>query len=176
MTEATERTGSWLGLRTALRDAIVITVATSVAALLINLVHPNAIPYLAEEAYDTLVPCPVSGGPVTKLTPHQVVAASETDTFFVDARSAEAFERFHHKEAVNVTYDYLDPTPPETLECLARNIAASGAKRVVVYGDGEEPDTGEQLGKEISGFGIKNVCYLVGGAPALESFSRGGAP
>jgi hypothetical protein len=78
-----------------------------------------------------------------------------------------------------VPFDYLDPTPEKTIQDLARRIASSGAKRVVVYGDGDEPDTGEQLGKEISGKGIKNVFFVKGGAPALRKASTdepGGRP
>jgi hypothetical protein len=68
---------------------------------------------------------------------------------------------------VNVAYDWLDPVPEETLSELARSIAASGATRVVVYGDGKRPDSGEHLGREISGRGIKNVFFIRGGAPAV---------
>jgi hypothetical protein len=50
---------------------------------------------------------------------------------------------------------------------LARSIAASGASRVVVYGDGGRPDSGEHLGREISGRGIKNVFFVRGGAAAV---------
>jgi hypothetical protein len=38
---------------------------------------------------------------------------------------------------------------------------------VIVYGDGGRPDSGEYLGKEISGRGIKNVYFIRGGAPAV---------
>ena len=41
------------------------------------------------------------------------------------------------------------------IESLAKAIARSRAQKVIVYGDGDDPDTGEQLGKEISGKGIK---------------------
>ncbi len=61
---------------------------------------------------------------------------------------------------MNVPYDWLDPVPEETLAELARAIAASGVTRVVVYGDGGRPDSGEHLGKEISGRGIKNVYFI----------------
>ena len=64
-------------------------------------------------------------------------------------------------------YDWLDPIPGADMQRLARAIAASRATRVVVYGDGERPDSGEHLGREISGRGIKNVSFVRGGAPAL---------
>ncbi|MFH1131634.1 MAG: hypothetical protein V1754_09875, partial [Pseudomonadota bacterium] len=68
----------------------------------------------------------------------------------------------------NITFDYLDPIPKEVLQDLARRIASSKAQRVVVYGDGQNPDSGEQLGKELSIHGIKNIFFIKGGAPMLR--------
>ena len=70
--------------------------------------------------------------------------------------------------AINVPFDWLDPIPDARLAELVRAIAASRATRVVVYGDDERPDSGEHLGREISGRGIKNVSFVRGGAPALQ--------
>ncbi len=75
---------------------------------------------------------------------------------------------------MNVPYDYLDPTPDETINEMARRIASSGARRVVVIGDGQKPDSGKWLGKEISGKGIKNVFFVEGGAKALRAASEAG--
>ena len=151
-----------------MRDAVLITVAFSVVGLLVNLFHPEKIPYIAEDEYETLVPCPEPGGEVTPLEASDP-ALDAPETFVVDARLEEEHASWNFSQAVNVPYDYLDPTPEETIEELARRIARAKAQRVVVYGDGDLPDTGEQLGKEISGKGIKNVYFIKGGAPALKS-------
>ncbi len=151
----------------AIRDGVIITAVCAALAMGINLVHPKAIPLVAKRAYDILVPCPEPGGKVDVLAP-QDPRARAADTFRVDARDREAFAVWHLPGAMNVTYDYLDPTPKAQLQALARAAARSKAKRVVVYGDGDNPDTGEQLGKELSGSGIKNVFYVEGGAPALR--------
>jgi len=155
------------GLRQAARDALIIGMASCAVALVVNLFHANAIAYVADRAYETLVPCPVSGGPVEPLVAGDPVL-SASGTFFVDARPPGDFDGFHMDGAVNVPFDYLDPTPEELLRGLAGDIARSGALRVVVFGDGDDPDTGEELGKEISGFGIRNVHFVQGGAPALR--------
>ena len=84
-------------------------------------------------------------------------------------RFESAFSTWRFRDAKSVTYDYLDPTPTSVIQDLARAIAKSRAKRVLVYGDGDIPDTGEQLGKEISSHGIKNVFYAKGGDKALQS-------
>ena len=72
--------------------------------------------------------------------------------------------RWHPTGAIAVPFDYLEPTSPEQV----RRIASSGAGRVVVFGDGNNPDSGEQLAREIAGKGIRNVRFVEGGAPLLE--------
>ncbi len=163
------------GLGTALRDALVLAaVAFGVGVAVNALIHPEAIPFVAEEDYEILVPCPEPGGEVTALSVDDA-QIGQARTFRVDARGAQAFDGWHLDGAMNVPYDYLDPTPAEVIAELARRIARSRAQRVVVYGDGDDPDTGEQLGKEISGKGIKNVFFVRGGAPALRA-AGGEAP
>lgn len=159
-----------------LRDASVITGITSVVALGINAFHPEAIPYIAPEEYEVLVPCPEPGGATSPLAADDPELAAAT-TFIIDARSPEEFDVFHFSTAVNVTFDYLEATPPEVLDDIAKRIARSKAQRVAVYGDGEDPDTGQELAKEIAGSGVKNVFFIQGGAPALRArVGAGGAP
>ena len=149
-----------------------MTAVGVVIALLFNVLRPAGLPLVARTPYEILVPCPEPGGPV------QVVQATEpwilsARTFVVDARSPQEFDLWHLPEAVNMPYDWLDPVPEGHLLELTKNIAASGANRVAVYGDGGRPDSGEHLGKEISGRGIKNVFFVSGGAPVmLESGER----
>ena len=164
------------GLATALRDALIVTAAASLLGVLVNAtVHPEPIPFIAEKAYEIMVPCPEPGGPVETLEPTDEKVSAET-TMTVDARSTEEFEGWHLAGAVNIPYDWLDPTPEEKIGELAKQIAASRARHVVVYGDGGDPDTGEWLGKELSAKGIKHVHFVKGGAEALKSLERGAAP
>ncbi len=164
------------GLATALRDALVVTAAASLLGVLVNAtVHPEAIPFIAEKAYEIMVPCPEPGGPVEALEPADPKVSAETTTA-VDARSKEEFEEWHVEGAMSIPYDWLDPTPEEKIAELAKEIAASRAHHVVVYGDGGDPDTGEWLGKELSAKGIKHVCFVKGGAEALKKPGGGSAP
>jgi hypothetical protein len=166
--------GSWLGgTIVPLRDAVTITGISLVVGLLVNLVHPHAIPFVADGAYEILVPCPEPGGEVIGLDLSNSVTFTDA-VFFVDARSKDEFDAWRFRQATNVPYDYLDPTPEETLQHLAKTIARSRAERVVVYGDGEVPDTGEQLAKEVSAHGIKRVFFVKGGAPRLQSLEKPG--
>ena len=164
--EAKEQT-FFSGLGIALRDAVIITAVAGAVGLLVNLFHPEKIPYIAEEEYKILVPCPEPGGEVTPLEAGDPLVRAE-DSFIVDARNSTEHQAWKLGEAMNIPYDYLEPIPDEALEALIEGIHKSGAHRVVVYGDGKDPDSGEQAGKEISGKGIKNVFFVKGGAPALR--------
>lgn len=156
------------GLGEVFRDALLVTLVASVVGLFANLVHPGRIPFFAEREYSVLVPCPEPGGAVMMMRADDPLLAVQ-ETFLVDARSEGEYARWKLRGAVNVPFDYLDPTPRVVVENLAHRAASSRAQRVVVYGDGDEPDSGEQLGKEISGRGIKNVLFVLGGAPALAT-------
>jgi hypothetical protein len=149
-------------------ESLLISAACFAVGIVINLsLHPEPIPLVAQTAYQTMVPCPEPGGPVTALSAAEALS-KRTRSFVVDARMTDEHARWHVPGAMNVTYDYLDPTPPALIKKLAKKAAASGAQRVVVYGDGDHPDSGEQLGKELSASGIKNVCFVKGGAKALK--------
>lgn len=161
------------GLYRAFRDGLLITLATALVALGVNVVHPRRIPFVAAKPYEILVPCPEPGGPVKALAATEP-RVRDARSFRVDARMKEDFAKWHLPGAMNVPFDYLDPTPKKQLRALAAAAARSKAIRVVVYGDGDDPDSGEQLGKEISGSGIKNVFYVRGGAKALRGAATTG--
>jgi hypothetical protein len=152
-------------LRRSLLDAGVIVVVGTVIALVVNFARVDGLLLVAQTPYQTLVPCPEPGGPVEALEPGSPEISSR-GVFIVDARSHDEFDHRHLPGAVNLPYDWLDPVPEQSLLELARSIASSGATRVVVYGDGGRPDSGEHLGREISGRGINNVFFIRGGAPA----------
>lgn len=149
------------------RDAMLVSAASGVIALAVNAVRRDGLPLVATAAYETLVPCPEPGGEVTGLAPADEALRSGR-SFLVDARPPAEFDRWHLAGAVNVAFDWLDPVPPAELDGLARAVATSRATRVVVYGDGGRPDSGEHLGKELSGRGIRHVHYVIGGAAALH--------
>jgi hypothetical protein len=147
-----------------LRDAGLILLVVAVVSLLANALRPHGLPLVARQEYETLVPCPEPGGPVTALTPSDPLLLA-SDTLVVDAGLTPPLAGFAH--VVRVPYDYLEPTAPAAIAGLIKAATHSAAKRIVVVGDGEAPDSGEQLGKELAGAGIKEVLFVKGGAPAL---------
>ena len=162
-------------LRRSLLEALAIAAATTMVAVSVNALRPSGLPLVAHTPYQTLVPCPEPGGPAVAIGPDDPALASSR-SFLIDARTRDEYRARHLAPAVSVPFDWLDPLPEATLEELARAIAGSRATRVVVYGDGGRPDSGEHLGREISGRGIKNVCFVRGGAPAVLNAVDGGAP
>jgi len=149
--------------RVAVRDALVVLVGCAAVGAATNALRPGGIAFVQRSAYEILVPCPEGSGDV------QAIAAAdpavwEPRALLVDARSTAENKRWRPDQALSVPFDYLEPTSPE----LVRRIASSGASQVVVFGDGGDPDTGEQLAREIAGKGIRNVRFVEGGARHLE--------
>ena len=166
--------GRWRDeMASALRDAVIAAGISFAVGLVVNLVRPDAIPFIADQPYELFVPCPEPGGEVTPMAADAPALLAD-DSFVLDARSKQEFDAWRLRQAINISYDYLDPTPQETLQDLAKTIARSRAQRVVVYGDGATPDTGEQLAREGSGHGIKHVFFVEGGAPELRASGRPG--
>lgn len=162
------------GIGTAFRDAVILSIISAVVAIVINsFFYSEGIPFIAKNAYEILVPCPVSGGKVIPIAADDPKLKAK-ETYIVDARTEDIYKKWHLHRALNVTYDYLDPTPKDVVQKVAKEIAKSRAQIVVVYGDGEDPDTGEQLGKELSSSGIKNVFFVKGGAQTLMKIEGGG--
>jgi hypothetical protein len=158
--------------RVAARDALVVLVACAAVGAATNALRPDGIAFVQRSAYEILVPCPEGSGDVQAIAADDS-AVWEARTLLVDARSTAEHERWRPDQALSVPFDYLEPTSPE----LVRRIASSGAAQVVVFGDSGDPDTGEQLAREIAGKGIRNVRFVKGGAPLLEkAAAMRGAP
>ncbi len=145
------------------RDAALATVLAAGIALAYNALRAEAsIPLVADTPYQILVPCPEHlGKPATSLAPAKV-RPGEEGVALVDAREREDFQRWHLKGALSIPFDYLEPNPEE------QKVLQTRARKVVVYGDGDDPDSGQQLANAIAGKGVRNVFYVKGGAPALK--------
>jgi rhodanese-related sulfurtransferase len=149
-------------VKSALRDATIVLVACSGTALAVNAARSGGIPLVQKEPYQILVPCPEIVGEVVPVRPGDP-ALAQADVLLIDARAGAHYEKWHRAGAFSLPYDYLEPVSASALN----QVAASGARRVIVYGDDAQPDCGEQLAKELAGKGIRNVGFLVGGAAAL---------
>lgn len=151
---------------TIVRDAAITVALAAALAVASNLVRDSPLPWVAREPYALFVPCPEPLGEVTAVTPQD--APLGDGSLVIDARPPEEYAAGHVAGARSVVFDYLDPVP----DAAVRDVAASGAARVVVYGDGASPDSGHELARELSGRGVRNVLYVEGGAPALRAAGR----
>ena len=152
-----------------LRDAVLACLIFVVAGFAINAVRSDGLPLIADKPYDIFVPCPETLGTVELIAPDDA-RLSDGKSFIVDARSLDEYNAWHLKDAVCITYDYLEPISEEELKNVARNIVGSGKERVIVYGDGDgrEGSTGYELGRELAGHGIQHVFVVDGGADGVK--------
>ncbi len=166
MTDAATPVSSRVAITT-LRDAAIVILVSTVVALLVNVVRSEGIPLVQKEAYDILVPCPEPVG-----DPEQLEVGDprikDDKSLVLDVRLRDEFEQWHLNGARNQPFDWLGPPVDEEVKTVAKQVAASRAQRVIVYGDGDNPDSGQEWAKLLSGARIKNVFYIKGGAPSLN--------
>jgi hypothetical protein len=150
-----------------IRDALAVTLGCAAIGIGFNAIRTKGIALIQKEPYAILVPCPDLAGEVSPLAPEDALLR-EAGTLVLDARSSSEYQAWHVPSARHLPFDYLEPVPEKEV----RAILSSGAARVVVYGDGSDPDSGRELAKEIAAKGVRNVFHLTGGAPALGRGAR----
>lgn len=152
-----------------LRDAVIICLIMAAAGIFINAVRPDGLPFIAEKPYDIFVPCPETLGTV-ELMPANDERLKDGKSFIVDARTQEEFAEWHYNEAINITYDYLEPISEDELKNVTLNVVNSGKERLIVYGDGDgrQGSTGYELGRELAGHGVQHVFVVDGGSDKLR--------
>jgi hypothetical protein len=155
--------------RIALRDALLVLAICAAVGAAVNALRPGGIPFVQKTEYQILVPCPEGLGEIEAIGAGDP-ALRDTRTLLVDARASAEHQRWHPAGAISVPFDYLEPVSSAGV----KRIAASGASRVVVFGDGGSPDSGEQLGRELAGKGIRNVRFVPGGVARLQDPSVAG--
>ncbi|MBN1960095.1 MAG: rhodanese-like domain-containing protein [Deltaproteobacteria bacterium] len=156
--------------RIVFRDAAIIIFICTLIACITNLLRSDGIPFIQKQEYQILVPCPVTTGEVDAVTAGTALIYDD-HVIVIDARQINDRDKFKLDKAIHIPYDYLTPVASEIID----SIAASGAREILVFGDGSDPDSGEQLARELAGNGIKNVSYIKGGAKAMIAKKLGGA-
>lgn len=156
----------------AIRDAAIVSALATVLALTVNAVRSDGIALVQTKDYDILVPCPEPAGEAEQMAASDA-RVTDKRSLVIDARSPEEFAAWHLPDAINVEFDWLGPPPDQQVKQVAGWVASSGAHRVLVYGDGGDPDSGREWARLLSAGGIKNVFFVAGGAPALQA-SNGG--
>jgi len=150
-------------MKTIVLDALIITALSAITALVVNSVRTEGLPLVASEEYELFVPCPEPLGEVEAVDPGDPLVTGRR-TVLIDARTLAEYERWHFEGARNMEFDYILPVSDDAV----RELAASGAATIVVYGDGMDPDSGHEMARELAGRGLRNVHYVKGGAQALR--------
>jgi rhodanese-related sulfurtransferase len=150
-------------VRRVILEAVVIGVLLSAVGLIFNFVRAEGIPLVAEREYEILVPCPEPIKETDPVEPSEALQPQE-GTLVIDARFPEDFEEWHVPAARNIEFDYLEPVDVE----IVKELIHTGARMVIVYGDGDDPDSGREMSRELAGTGLKNVFYVQGGVSALR--------
>jgi len=154
--------------RRVLLDACLIVVFGALCGICSNLFRSaERIEWVQHKPYDIVVPCPEPVGRATAIAPNHAKLLEFT-TLVMDARSPEEFAEWHLPGAINVPFDWLGPPVQAEVEQLAKRVAASHSAQLVVYGDGDNPDSGREWARLLAGGGIRNIAYVEGGAPALR--------
>jgi rhodanese-related sulfurtransferase len=156
----------FFALNHGLREAVLIGVGCALVAAGSNALRRDRIPFVQRDEYPLFVPCPESHGSAEGLAALDP-RLQEEGVLFVDARSAKDYATWHAAGAVSLVYDFLEPVAENAVRSLLR----SRATRVAIYGDGSEPDSGQELAKELSGKGVRHVVFVRGGAKALAGGS-----
>lgn len=154
--------------RTIVRDAVIVVALSVAAAAAFNAIRPAGLPWIADREYETMVPCPEPLGEVDSVAPNDPGIHHER-TLLIDARDDDARAAWSLSGAVAVPFDWLEPVP----DGKVRELVRTRAGRVIVFGDGGDPDSGRELARELAGRGMRNVGFVRGGAPALRTSSAG---
>ena len=157
-----------------LKQAGYLLVLAAVTAVVVNLVSPNAIPWVGKYrqvgSHDTIIipPDPSPGDP-----PYIGLDVAELDfqsgrAIFVDAREPEEFRCGTIPGSINIPFDSL---PGEGDLTAYFDSALGGAPRdtrIVVFCSGDECDLSLHLARNMQVYGYTNLAIFYGGSREWE--------
>ena len=152
----------------AVRDATIVVLAAAAIGVVSNLVrHKEKLSWIQATPYDLLVPCAEPVGQAQIIQASSPLVLDRT-SLVIDARATSDYAEWHIEHAINVPFDWLGPPVQDDVTRVTQMITRSNVKRVIVYGDGDNPDSGREWARLLSGGGIRNVSFIDGGAPAFR--------
>lgn len=155
-------------LREVARDSAWIVLGAATLSLLVNSLRTNHLPLIAKSNYEIMVPCPEPLGTAEVIAATDPRVSSPT-SLLIDARAKEDYAAWHLPTAISIPFDWLAEQDEinRHAQIVARDVARSAKRAVVIYGDGAEPDSGHQWASLLNLAGIRNVSSVAGGAAAL---------
>lgn len=169
VTHATPAPARWFVV---MRQALLLVGIAALLAFGTNAVRADGLPLVAQKDFEIVVPCPEPIGSATAIGPDDP-RLRDVHTLVIDARAREEYQSWHLPSAINAPFDWLAEQEVITQQSqqIARDIARTRKHALVVYGDGGDPDSGQQWAVSLNSAGLRNVSYVRGGAPALRSQS-----
>jgi rhodanese-related sulfurtransferase len=140
----------------ALRQSILILIVASAAGLLVNAMRPSALPVVADWSWEARFKSANGEGMVITLEEARKLCASQ-QAVFVDARSPEAYRDGHIICARNLPIEDVDKYMDKVLA------GVSLEETIIVYCDGEDCSSSEDLAQELYFRGYDNAKVLVNG-------------
>ena len=158
----------------ALQAAGIVVIAAGVA-IGTNAIRSDGIPLVTDIEYEIFAPCKDSEAESEAADASDLADGADESVLYVDARPAEAFEAEHVDGSINIPYSVLFGATAEDIAAVKREIAARGAKKVVVFGTYAEPESTEQavdlaepLAQQLIEAEIAGVKHLEGGIEELK--------
>ena len=155
-------------LRKVVLTATTVVLAAAAIGVVSNLVRRQEnLPWIQATPYELLVPCAEPVGQAQAIVARDALVLDKT-SLLIDARATTEFAQRHIEHALNVPFDWLGPPVQDEVTRVTQMVTRSNAQRVIVYGDGDDPDSGREWARLLSGGGIRNVYYMDGGLPAFK--------
>jgi rhodanese-related sulfurtransferase len=154
---------------TVLKQMVFLLIISAALGLGVNMISPNAIPYLG--AYRELssgsgpVIPPAADPPFIGIDVAQMEHAT-SKTLFVDARNKEEFECGTIPGAVNLSFEDL---PADSLgKYIDSVLQVAKDYSIITFCSGEECDLSLHLGRNLQRLGYTNLKIFFGGAREWE--------
>lgn len=163
-------------MKKALRQALILLIVSAVATTALNLVSPNAIPWVGDypeidlDRSQPVVPPQADEGDPPYIPWDVAKMDHQAGALFVDARSPYEYECGTIPGSINVPFDYLPDT--EDLGPFFDSALGGVANdhRIVVFCSGEECDLSVHLARNLQSFGYTNVAIFYGGSREWKRF------
>ena len=140
--------------------ALAIVIAGAVVGLLVNLLRPGGLAWVARKR--DLQPRPASAQASFISLAEAKAHFDARDALFVDARGPEEYAEGHIPGAVNLMPDDFRATDPSISARLPKG------RPIVTYCDGPDCGKSSQLADRLVGAGYSKVSIFVEGWPAWE--------
>jgi len=159
----------------AVKQAVYILVIATLLGLGVNLVSPNAVPYVGQwrelhEGVGPIIPPSAEpGDPLSIAVDSALLDFNSRSALFVDARDPEEFDCGTIPGAINVPFDYL---PEGDLGAYLDSALQHAPKdtRIITFCSGEECDLSLHLARNLQSEGYTNLAIFFGGAREWEKF------